>query len=105
MREINVTELAQWRTSGRTFMLLDVREPHELATAAIAGSHHIPMREIPGRTSELPKDQEIVVMCHHGARSARVAGFLETQGFTNVINLDGGIDAWSKQIDPSVANY
>ena len=105
MREIDVRELAQWRTGGRTFMLLDVREPHELATAAIAGAHHIPMREIPGRTSELPMDQEIVVICHHGGRSERVAGFLEAQGFTAVINLEGGIAAWSEQIDPSVPTY
>lgn len=105
MREIPVEELAAWRTQGKDFVLLDVREHHELQTASIAGVHHIPMSEIPARAHELPKEKEIVVMCHHGGRSERVAAFLESQGFADAINLDGGINAWSLKIDPSVPRY
>ena len=105
MREIPVEELAAWRTQNKDFILLDVREPHELQTASIAGARHIPMREIPARARELPKDKEIVVMCHHGGRSERVAAFLEAQGFSDAINLDGGINAWSEKIDPTVPRY
>ena len=105
MREIIVEELAAWRTQGKDFILLDVREEHEVQTASIAGARHIPMREIPARSHELPKEKEIVVMCHHGGRSERVAAFLEAQGFADAINLDGGINAWSEKIDPTVPRY
>lgn len=66
---------------------------------------HIPMNDVPGRWSELPRDMALVVYCHHGARSEMVAGFLESQGFSQVINLRGGIDAWSVHVDPSVPRY
>lgn len=105
MREIPVEQLAAWRTEGKDFILLDVREDDELRTASIAGAHHIPMSEIPARAHELPKQKEIVVICHHGGRSERVVTFLESQGFTDAINLDGGIDQWSLKIDPSVPRY
>ncbi len=86
-------------------MLLDVREPDEVVTAAIAGATHIPMAQIPARLNELPRDREIVVMCHHGGRSARIVRLLETHGFTEAINLEGGIDAWSQRIDPTIPTY
>ena len=105
MREITVEELAAWRCAGRDFILLDVREPHELQSAAIEGSHHIPMREVPVRLHELPIEKEIVVMCHHGGRSERVAAFLEAQGFDGAINLEGGINDWSLKVDPNVPRY
>jgi rhodanese-related sulfurtransferase len=63
------------------------------------------MREIPARSSELDDEAPIVCMCHHGARSANVGMFLESRGFTNIFNLQGGIDAWSRQVDPSVPTY
>ncbi|GAC1498261.1 MAG: rhodanese-like domain-containing protein [Vulcanimicrobiaceae bacterium] len=105
MREISVEECAAWRSSGRPFTLLDVREPDEVATATLAGAMHIPMAQIPARLSEVPRDQEVVVMCHHGARSERIVRFLEANGFTEAINLEGGIDAWSQRIDPTIPGY
>lgn len=105
MREITVEELSAWRSGGEQFTLLDVREDSEVRTAAIPGSLHIRMRDIPQRVAELSTDQTVVVMCHHGGRSERVAAFLEAQGFTDAVNLDGGIDAWSKRVDPTVPRY
>lgn len=86
-------------------ILLDVREPHELALAALDASVHIPMQQIPSRLDEIDRSKTIVVMCHSGVRSMQVAGFLRQQGFENVINLDGGIDRWSREIDPSIPRY
>ena len=105
--EIDVASVKQMLDGGEKFVLLDCREPAEVATARIAGSTHIPMREIPARLSELEAgpDDRVVVHCHHGGRSLRVTQFLRQQGFTQVQNMTGGIDAWSQQIDPSVARY
>jgi rhodanese-related sulfurtransferase len=86
-------------------VLLDVREPAELAVAAVAAAVHIPMREIPARAGELDRGQPLVVMCHSGARSYRVAEYLLGTGFTAVFNLRGGIDAWSREIDSRVPRY
>jgi rhodanese-related sulfurtransferase len=86
-------------------VLLDVREHAELAMAAVAGALHIPMREIPGRLAELDAEKALVVMCHSGVRSERVAQFLLGNGFSNVFNLKGGIDAWSTQIDSQIPRY
>lgn len=86
-------------------MLLDVREASEVETCAIVGSRHIPMRQIPGSLPDLPRDRLILVHCHHGGRSLLVTRFLRANGFTQVSNVDGGIDAWAVQIDPSLARY
>lgn len=87
------------------FCLLDVREPWEVALAAIPGSVSIPMNEIPARLEELRGAGEIIVMCHSGGRSQRIADFLAARGFAGVGNLQGGISAWSRDIDPSVPEY
>jgi rhodanese-related sulfurtransferase len=100
-----VEELAQWRKSGRDFVLLDVREPFELEQASLPGVTHVPMREIPARVSDLDRGAEIAVMCHYGGRSERVAQFLAMQGFTRVHNVEGGIDAYAERVDPSVPRY
>jgi rhodanese-related sulfurtransferase len=92
-------------TSPRTPLLLDVRENFERETAAIVPSVHIPMNDIPERHGELPHDRRIVVYCHHGTRSAMVAAYLEREGFADVANLDGGIDAWSVKVDTEVPRY
>ena len=105
VKEIDVTELSQWRNEGRAFVLLDVREPDEVASASIPDSQHIPMREIPQRLGELPRELPIAVMCHHGGRSERVAHFLAAQGFANVANVDGGIDAYAREIDSTIPRY
>ena len=105
VQSLNVAELKAWRDEGKDLVLLDVREDGEVAYANIAGHTHIPMNLIPLRHNELPDDTPIVVYCHHGMRSMQVALFLEHTGFSDVYNLSGGIDAWSAQIDPSVARY
>jgi rhodanese-related sulfurtransferase len=86
-------------------LLLDVRENWEFETCHIAGSTQIPMHLIPIRAGELPDDQDIVCICHHGARSMQVAAFLERNGFENVSNLTGGIHAWAVQVDPAMPKY
>jgi rhodanese-related sulfurtransferase len=105
MTEISVRELKARRDANEDLLLLDVREPDEIAAAAIAGAMPIRMSDIPRHLGELPADRPIVVMCHHGGRSAAVTDFLNANGYVNAVNLDGGIDAWSLRIDPSVSRY
>lgn len=102
---ISVEELKELRDKKAPHILLDVREKDEYDTCSIAGSTLIPLSEVPKRLAELKKDAKIVVHCHHGGRSARATGFLLQQGFKDVSNLEGGIDAWSERIDPSVPRY
>ncbi len=102
--EITPSELKQRIDSGERPFMLDVREPWEVAAAALAGATNIPMGEIPSRLAELDPDRETVVLCHHGIRSAQVAIYLARNGFERVVNLAGGIDAWSA-IDPAVPRY
>jgi rhodanese-related sulfurtransferase len=93
------------RDEPERLVLLDVREDDERATAAIEPSLHIPMQEVTSRIAELPKDRRVVVYCHMGTRSEMIAWFLEQKGFTGVGNLVGGIDAWSRTVDPTVPRY
>lgn len=86
-------------------LLLDVREPHEFEICKIHGSLNVPMNQIPSNLMKLGLDQDIVTICHHGIRSAAVADFLESRGFTRVSNLTGGIDAWAEEQDPQMARY
>ncbi len=102
---ISVETLAAWRESTTPHHLLDVREPHEIAICAIAGALHIPMGDIPARLADIPGDVPLVVLCHHGARSQRVVDYLRGQGRTDILNLTGGIDAWSAKIDATLARY
>jgi rhodanese-related sulfurtransferase len=97
----------RWPTASAAedAVLLDVREPAELALAAISFAERIPMGEIPARYRELDNNKTIVVMCHSGVRSLQVAHYLMAHGFARVINLAGGIDAWSQQIDSSIPRY
>ena len=85
--------------------LLDVREPWELQIAKIDGSENVPMQRIPAVAQELDRTHPTVVICHHGVRSLQVVAFLTRMGFANMHNLQGGIDAWSKHVDPAVAVY
>ena len=107
MNQIRPTELAAWlKDAGREPpLLLDVREPWEFEKARIEGAALIPMREVPERVAELDGEREVVAICHHGGRSMQVAMFLEKQGFKRVHNLVGGIDAWSRTVDPAVPLY
>ena len=86
-------------------LLLDVREEDEVRLCALPGSLHIPMNLIPLRHNELPEDIPIIVYCHHGIRSLNVARYLAHVGFEHVANLQGGIDAWARQTDPTMARY
>ncbi len=101
--ETDVTSAARLLQEGA--LLLDVREPSEVATCSVAGSRYIPMRQIPESLPTLPRDRQILVLCHVGARSLRVTQFLRANGFTQVTNVAGGIDAWAEQIDPALARY
>ncbi len=105
MKNILPTELQAEISAGRKLQLLDVREAWEFQTARIDGSTLIPMGEIQARMGELDRDSEIVVICHHGGRSMRVAIFLERQGFPRVHNLAGGVDAWARSVDPTLPTY
>jgi rhodanese-related sulfurtransferase len=87
-------------------MLLDVREPWEFAICKLEGSRLVPMRQVPEFAQQLDPQQEIVVICHHGIRSMAVCNYLEQQyGFSGLINLEGGVDAWARQLDPAMATY
>ncbi len=101
--ETDVATAARLHAAGAC--LLDVREPAEVATVAVPGSVHIPMREIPARLDELPTDRQVLVLCHHGGRSGRVALFLRAQGRANATNVAGGIDAWAREVDPTLPRY
>jgi rhodanese-related sulfurtransferase len=107
MQQIEVQELAALLAdpANKDLQLLDVREAWEVQTAAVQPSIHISMQHIVARFNELDPTKLTVCLCHHGARSMQVAHFLERQGFDQVLNLSGGIDAWSRQIDPSIATY
>ena len=105
IREISVEDLKARRDRGENPLVLDVREAWELQLARIPDVLHVPMNQVPGRLGELKKDVEIIVMCHAGARSMRVAQFLSTQGFTNIANLRGGIAAWTDSVDATVPHY
>jgi rhodanese-related sulfurtransferase len=86
-------------------LILDVRENWERDAARLPGTLDIPMMEIPQRLTELPRDRDIVVMCHGGVRSLKVAHFLAQNGFSQVTNLAGGIHAWAHDVDPSIGTY
>lgn len=107
MNTVSPTELvARLNDADRPApVLLDVREPWEFAICHIAGALTMPMATVPARQQELDPDQEIVVVCHHGMRSAQVCMFLERQGFGRVFNLTGGVAAWASDVDPAMPQY
>jgi rhodanese-related sulfurtransferase len=107
MNRITPPELAAWLADSRRErpLLLDVREPWEFDKARIAGAQLVPMRELAGRLGEIGVDREVVAICHHGGRSEQVALFLEKNGYRKVHNLVGGVDAWSRTVDPAVPLY
>jgi rhodanese-related sulfurtransferase len=86
-------------------LLLDVREPWEYRIVHLESSRLVPMRQIPQVEGTLDPNQEIIVICHHGIRSRQVALYLENKGFTDVVNLRGGVDAWARHTDMSMPTY
>jgi rhodanese-related sulfurtransferase len=107
MKSISVAELAIWLADGQRKppVLLDVREPWEQQICAIPGSQAIPMQQIPSRFGTIDPVQPVVCVCHHGGRSAQVALLLQRQGYADVYNLAGGVDAWARQVDPKMPVY
>ncbi|HEY8314196.1 MAG TPA: rhodanese-like domain-containing protein [Candidatus Baltobacteraceae bacterium] len=103
--EISVEELGRWRDERKDFVLLDVREPAEIAAARIDGATLMPMREVFARLNELDKAAHIAVLCHHGGRSATIAALLAMQGFPSVYNVEGGINAYALRVDPTIPTY
>jgi rhodanese-related sulfurtransferase len=106
MRQFTPRQLeAHLRESATPPLLLDVREPWEFEIAHIEGSTLVPLGQVPRMVNREDPDREVVVICHHGIRSRNAGRFLEHHGFTRVINLAGGIDAWAREVDQSLAVY
>ena len=105
MQTVSPGELEQVLRRGQGLRLVDVREPWEFDLCRIAGSENIPMGELMGRLDSLGKEDPIVVICHHGTRSQQVAAYLDSLGYSNIMNLEGGVDAWSRIIDPEMPQY
>lgn len=108
MKQLAARDLSSHCASSRT-LLLDVREPWEVSVASLAVPgvpvKHIPLSQVPDRLDEIDRSQSIVCICHHGVRSLQVVAFLAREGYESVYNLAGGIDAWSREIDPQVPRY
>ncbi len=106
MRQFTPAQLCQHlQDAEEPPLLLDVREPWEYEYCHLEGSVLMPMAHVPLAQAELDRERETVVVCHHGVRSFQVARFLEQAGFSKVINLAGGIDAWARDIDPQMKRY
>ncbi|HEX4210451.1 MAG TPA: rhodanese-like domain-containing protein [Candidatus Binataceae bacterium] len=103
--EIEAMELKQRLERGDPLLILDVREPEEVAVAAFPGALNVPMGDVPSRLAELDPEAEWVIVCHHGMRSANVAMYLIRNGFEKIANLSGGIDEWSLTVDPATPRY
>ena len=107
VRQLGVRDLAQKLADGEPLYLLDVRQPWEHETAALPGSVLVPLDELTQRGDEIepPEGATIVAYCHHGVRSLSAAVLLERMGHASVVSLRGGIDAWSREVDPAVKRY
>ena len=101
---MSATQLATHLQTA-TPLLLDVREPWEFDICHIDGSINMPMAQVPQRLDELPADDEIIVICHHGIRSQQVIWFLRQQALESLVNLDGGVDAWARTVDTDMPVY
>jgi|SRR5687767_7358047 len=106
MPQITASELKQRLDNGEDLQIIDVREAHELDIAKMPCTIHIPLGQVLNRMSEIDPNRETVVHCKMGGRSAKAIAVLKQAGFTgNLINLSGGITAWSNEVDPSVPKY
>jgi rhodanese-related sulfurtransferase len=107
MQQLSPQQLKDWLddASKPAPVLLDVREPWEFGTCHLPQALPMPMQTVPARLAELQAAAAHVVICHHGSRSQQVAMFLERNGFGEVFNLAGGLDAWSRTVDPTLARY
>jgi rhodanese-related sulfurtransferase len=119
MQQLQAGQVSDWARKltaanpALTPIVLDVREAWEVQTASLPGDEasngfklvHMPMRTVPARHLEIDRHQPVACLCHHGARSMQVANFLEQNGFTQVANVQGGINAWASQHDPRIPLY
>lgn len=107
MQQISAQSLHEWLADqSRTKpFLLDVREPWEYEYCRIQDSTLIPMSQVSSRLADLEAEADVVVICHHGVRSFHVASFLEQQGFGRVYNLQGGVEAWARHVEPTMRKY
>ena len=106
MQEFSATQLDDYlKSTDEVPLLLDVREEWEFDRCKIDGSILIPMGQIPGQLNELDPDRVTVMICHHGIRSRHIGIYLEREGFEKIINLSGGVDAWARDVDPTMAVY
>jgi rhodanese-related sulfurtransferase len=106
MRHFTPTQLKEYLQQAELPpLLLDVREPWEFQICAIEGSSLVPMGQIPAKVETLDPKQETVIICHHGIRSRQTGYYLERMGFSNLINLDGGVEAWAREVDPDMQTY
>jgi rhodanese-related sulfurtransferase len=107
MKSVSAPQLSEWLAEHGAVppVLLDVREPWETQICRIEGSDCVPMQALPARLQQLDPARPIVCICHHGGRSMHVAMFLARQGFENVFNLTGGVDAWARQVDTAMPTY
>ncbi len=103
--DIDVHALAGMRGDGIAHTVLDIREPVEIAICALEDSVSIAMQQVPQQLEALPREHPLIVVCHHGVRSAMVTDFLRNSGFDNAWNLTGGIDAWAGIVEPGVPRY
>jgi rhodanese-related sulfurtransferase len=103
--QIEPDAVKQMLDRGDAVRLVDIRQAWEHKICRIEGSLLLPMDELPARIGELPKDQPLIIVCHHGMRSFHATMWLRQHGFPQAINLAGGVDAWAEQIDPAMARY
>lgn len=103
--DIDVHAFHEMREKSEKLWILDVRQPWETDICAFKDSVHLPLASLPGGVDRIPREGPVVVVCHHGIRSKHAVSWLRANGFDNAINLNGGIDAWARQMDPTMATY
>ena len=102
---VSVEDLAAVQQAGGEVVVLDVREPWEWSLCRMTNSISVPLASLPNALGQVPTDRDLVVVCHHGVRSALAVKWLRGQGYDRAVNLDGGIDAWARRIDPKMRRY
>jgi rhodanese-related sulfurtransferase len=107
IKQISPMELASWRADAArpAPVVVDVREPWEFELCRIEDSLNVPLGQIPARHAELPRNRDLVLVCHHGGRSQQAAMWLAGDGRENVHNLRGGVEAWALEVDPAMPRY
>ncbi len=105
MQSMTPEQLKEIMNNGNVPVLIDVREAWEYEICRIDGSQNIPMSEFTASLDKLEQDAETVIICHHGTRSQQVGDYLESKGYKNIKNLDGGIDSWSSSVAPDMPQY